>query len=98
MARLQAAAGAAARRCRAHGAITLPCPRVLAQADAERRDGGGMRTVIRILDSDPGDPLAAALARLGRAMQSAKSSVIYRTARHAKKHSLTYYLSKIRMT
>ena len=48
-----------------------PLPSLLEQAAAERRDGGGMRTVIRILDSDPGDPLAAALARLGRALQSA---------------------------
>ena len=39
-----------------------------------------MRSVIRILDADPGDPLAAALARLGRAMQSGKNLMIYRTA------------------
>ena len=30
-----------------------------------------MRTVLQILDTDPDDALAAALARLGRAMQTA---------------------------
>jgi hypothetical protein len=47
-----------------------PLPSVLAQAVTEQREGGDLRTVIGILDSDPGDALAGALARLGRAMQS----------------------------
>lgn len=46
-------------------------PSVLAQATAERQDGGTLRQVINILDSDPTDPLAAALARLGRSMRAA---------------------------
>lgn len=47
-----------------------PLPCVLAQAAAERQDGGTLRGMVQILDSDPGDRLAAALARLGRAMQA----------------------------
>jgi hypothetical protein len=47
-----------------------PLPSVVAQAVAERRASGSVRTVIGILDSDPGDLLGAALARLGRAVQS----------------------------
>jgi hypothetical protein len=47
-----------------------PLPPVLAQAAAEQRASGSSRTVLQILDSDPGDALAGALARLGRAMQS----------------------------
>ena len=47
-----------------------PLPSQIEQADIERREGGGMRTMIQILDSDPGDLLAAALAGLGRAIQS----------------------------
>jgi hypothetical protein len=50
-----------------------PLPSLLAQATAEQQHGGDMRAVIRVLDSDPTDALAAALARLGAAMQSAKS-------------------------
>jgi hypothetical protein len=46
-------------------------PSVMAQAVAERQQGGNMRQVIGILDSDPTDALAAALARLGQAMQAA---------------------------
>jgi len=46
-----------------------PLPSLLAQAAAERRAGGTLRGVVGILDSDPRDALAAALARLGRAMQ-----------------------------
>ena len=45
-------------------------PSVIEQAIAERREGGGMRSVIRILASDVGDGLAGALAKLGRAMQA----------------------------
>jgi hypothetical protein len=45
-------------------------PSQLEQAARELREGGGLRTVIGILDADPGDALTAALARLGRAMQT----------------------------
>jgi len=48
-----------------------PLPSTLAQAARELREGGGLRRVLGILDTDPGDALAAALARLGRAMQTA---------------------------
>jgi hypothetical protein len=44
-------------------------PSLLAQAAAERQAGGTMHGVIGILDSDPSDALAMALARLGRAVQ-----------------------------
>jgi len=47
-----------------------PLPSLLAQAAAERQLGGSLRSVIGILDCDPGDALAQALARLGRAVQS----------------------------
>jgi hypothetical protein len=47
-----------------------PLPSLLAQAAAERQHGGDMRSVIRVLDSDPTDALAAALARLGRALSA----------------------------
>jgi len=47
----------------------LPCP--LTRAAAERRQGGDPRAVIGILESDPTNELAMALARLGRAVQSA---------------------------
>jgi hypothetical protein len=46
----------------------LPPP--LAQAVAARQQGSDPGTVIRILDSDPGDELAATLARLGRALRA----------------------------
>jgi len=46
-----------------------PLPSVAAQAVAARKDGGTMQEAIGILGSDPSDPLAAALARLGAAMQ-----------------------------
>ena len=46
-----------------------PLPSVLAQAADEQQASGSLRTVIGILDSDPADLLAGALARLGRAMQ-----------------------------
>jgi hypothetical protein len=49
-----------------------PLPSVLAQATTEGRQGGTMRQLIGILDSDPSDMLAAALARLGQAMQASK--------------------------
>jgi hypothetical protein len=46
-----------------------PLPSLLAQAAAERQAGGTMQGMIGILDSDPSDMLAMALARLGRAVQ-----------------------------
>jgi hypothetical protein len=45
-----------------------PLPSLLAQAAAERQAGGTMQGVIGILDSDPSDAVAMALARLGRAV------------------------------
>jgi hypothetical protein len=48
-----------------------PLPPLLAQAAAERQAGGTIQGVIGILDSDPTDLLAAALAQLGRAVQAA---------------------------
>ena len=50
-----------------------PMPPLLAQAVEEQKHGGGMREVIRILDADPTDKLAAALARLGAAMEARKT-------------------------
>ena len=48
------------------GAIP-PLPSLVAQAAAEGREtGSSLRTVIGILDADPADRLAAALARLGQ--------------------------------
>ncbi len=48
-----------------------PLPSALAQAAAERQVGGTPQSVIGILDSDPADALATALARLGRVVQAA---------------------------
>jgi hypothetical protein len=48
-----------------------PLPSVLAQAVTEQRVSGSLRTAIEVLDCDPTDALAGALARLGRAVQSA---------------------------
>ncbi len=48
-----------------------PLPSLLAQATAERQQGGTMRQMLSVLDSDPADALAVALARLGQAMQAA---------------------------
>ena len=50
-----------------------PLPSVMAQAVAERAEGASVRDMVGILDSDSTDPLAAALARLGRVMQASKS-------------------------
>ena len=44
-----------------------PLPDVITAASDELRHGQ-CRTMLAVLDSDPGDPLAAALARLGRAV------------------------------
>jgi hypothetical protein len=46
---------------------------VVAQANQERQQGGSLRTVIGILDSDPTDVVAMALARFGQAMQARDS-------------------------
>jgi hypothetical protein len=46
-----------------------PLPSLLAQASAETKASGDMRTVVAILENDPQDMLARALARLGRAVQ-----------------------------
>ena len=45
-----------------------PLPSQLDLASEERRQGGGMRTVLGILEADPPGSLAAALAQLGRTM------------------------------
>ena len=50
-----------------------PMPTVLAQAALEGRHSGDLRTVVGILDADPKDRLAAALARLGRAFMARDS-------------------------
>lgn len=47
-----------------------PLPSTLAQAVMEQRRGGTVCSLIEILDGDPGDALATALARLGRSMQT----------------------------
>ena len=87
VARLQAAAGAASAACRAHGATTLPCPRCSTQAAAERREGGDHADGDRHPRQRSGRRAGggAGAARPGDA--GGKSSVIYRTARHAEKHS-----------
>jgi hypothetical protein len=46
-----------------------PLPSLVAQACEERRAGGSIREMLRILDADPTDALALALARLGATMQ-----------------------------
>jgi hypothetical protein len=50
-----------------------PLPSLVAQAAAERQAGGTMRGVISILDADPGDALALALAQLGSAIMTRDS-------------------------
>lgn len=45
-----------------------PLPSVIEQAVADLRGGAGGRDLLGILDSDPTDPVAAALAQLGRRM------------------------------
>ncbi|HEX3983904.1 MAG TPA: hypothetical protein VHX12_09450 [Acidisoma sp.] len=52
---------------------TPALPPLTAQAAAERQQGADMRRMIQILDSDPGDSVAAALARLGQVMQTRDS-------------------------
>jgi hypothetical protein len=48
---------------------TPPLPSLLAQATAEGAAGGTTRQLVGILDSDPADELAAALASFGRTLQ-----------------------------
>jgi hypothetical protein len=50
-----------------------PLPSQLAQAAEAMRDGHGRKTVLALLRGDPGDSLALALARLGGALDGAKS-------------------------
>jgi hypothetical protein len=45
-------------------------PSQIALAAEESRAGGGIRTMVQILDADPGDALAVQLARLGQALQA----------------------------
>jgi len=52
---------------------TPPLPSQLAQAVEEARSGGDPRTIIAMLDADPSDDLAVALARLGRSMTARDS-------------------------
>jgi hypothetical protein len=47
-----------------------PLPSLLVQAAAERQQGASLRSMIGILDADPADLLAGALARLGQVMQT----------------------------
>lgn len=48
---------------------TPPLPSAVEQAIIARQDGGNSAAILTRLEDDPGDDLAAALARLGRAMQ-----------------------------
>ncbi len=50
-----------------------PLPDVLQSAVMERRGGGSHAAVIACLEGDPGNDLAAALARLGRKIPASKS-------------------------
>jgi len=52
---------------------TPPLPSLLAQAMAERAAGSSLRRMADLLDSDPTDQLALALARLGRTLGGANS-------------------------
>jgi hypothetical protein len=52
---------------------TPPLPSLFAQATAERAAGGSLRRMTDLLDSDPTDRLALALARLGRTLGGANS-------------------------
>jgi hypothetical protein len=56
----------------AYGA-TPPLPRAIDAADIERQAGGGMRAMLRELESDASDAMAAVLARLGRTLEAAES-------------------------
>jgi hypothetical protein len=45
-------------------------PDVRLQAAQEARQGGNLRSVVQVLEHDPQDKLAAALAKLGRAFMA----------------------------
>jgi hypothetical protein len=53
-----------------------PLPDAVTAAITERREGGTGRGVLRELENDPADPLARALARLGRALGIAETPAI----------------------
>ena len=53
-----------------------PLPDALTAAITERREGGTGRGVLRELENDPADPLARALASLGRALGIAETPAI----------------------
>lgn len=55
---------------------TPPLPSAIEAAVIERRAGGGIRAMLRELESDAGDALAAVLARLGRTMEATESKKI----------------------
>ena len=48
---------------------TPPLPSIIEQASIERAEGASAAAIIKRLEDDPGDELAAALASFGRAMQ-----------------------------
>ncbi|CAH2606374.1 conserved protein of unknown function (plasmid) [Rhodovastum atsumiense] len=50
-----------------------PLPDALTAAMAEQRHGGTLESVVRALESEPDNGVAAILARLGRAVQKAES-------------------------
>ncbi len=52
---------------------TPPLPSLLAQAATEAATGGTLRQTVSLLECDPTDELAGALARLGRVLQSRNS-------------------------
>jgi hypothetical protein len=45
-----------------------PLPSLVEQAVEDREAGASMRSVVEHLSDDPGDPMASALASLGRAL------------------------------
>ena len=52
---------------------TPPLPSLVAQAAAEQQHGGSLRSMAGILDADPSDGLAMALARLARSIEARDS-------------------------
>ena len=57
----------------APGTWGTPMPDVRLQAALEARQGSNLRSVVQVLEYDPKDKLAAALARLGRAFMARDS-------------------------
>ena len=51
-----------------------PLPDAVTAAAAELRESGSLRGALRELENDPGDVLARALARLGRAFEARKTA------------------------